>query len=94
MERSFIFKSKHGQTVGLPPRVELPKSVKQVDIVALGQARLIVPSGGAWDSWFESEGVSDDFMDTREQPSGQYRGSFRTHQPYARYQDDVLGLAP
>ena len=51
----------------------LPDSVTRVDVIALGRTRLIVPAGEAWDSWFDGEGVSGDFMDEREQPVAQER---------------------
>lgn len=73
MERASIFKSNKSQAVRLPKPVALPDSVKKVDIIPLGRARLIVPAGDAWDSWFEGEGVTDDFMGEREQPLGQQR---------------------
>lgn len=76
MERASIFKSNQSQAVRLPKPVALPESVKKVDIIALGRARLIVPAGEAWDSWFEGEGVSDDFMSEREQPPEQQREGF------------------
>lgn len=73
MERASVFKSNKSQAVRLPKGVALPDSVKQVDIVKLGRARLITPAGEAWDSWFEGEGVTDDFMSEREQPEEQSR---------------------
>ncbi len=75
MERASIFKSNKSQAVRLPKAVALPDSVKQVDIVKLGRARLITPAGEAWDSWFAGEGVTDDFMTDREQPEEQSRES-------------------
>ena len=75
MERASVFKSNKSQAVRLPKPVALPDSVKQVDIIPLGRARLIVPAGEAWDSWFEGEGVTDDFMSEREQPDQQERDS-------------------
>ena len=75
MERASIFKSNKSQAVRLPKAVALPDSVKQVDIVKLGRARLIAPAGEAWDSWFAGEGVTDDFMTDREQPEEQSRES-------------------
>lgn len=75
MERASVFKSNKSQAVRLPKGVALPDSVKQVDIVKLGRARLITPAGEAWDSWFEGEGVTDDFMTEREQPDEQGRES-------------------
>ena len=76
MERASIFKSNKSQAIRLPRPVALPKSVKQVDIIPLGRARLITPAGEAWDSWFEGDAVTSDFMSEREQPAGQERESF------------------
>ncbi len=76
MERASVFKSNKSQAVRLPKSVVLPDNVKKVDIVVLGRSRLITPAGEAWDSWFEGEGVTDDFMDEREQPDEQERELF------------------
>lgn len=76
MERASVFKSNKSQAVRLPKPVSLPETVKQVDIISLGRARLIVPAGEAWDSWFDSEGVTEDFMADRGQPEEQKRESF------------------
>lgn len=75
MERAGVFKSNTSQAVRIPKVLALPASVKQVDIVKLGRSRLISPAGESWDSWFEGEGVSDDFMCSREQPLDQERES-------------------
>ena len=71
-----LFKSNQSQAVRLPKAVELPKAVKEVDIIAVGNTRIITPSGGSWNSWFEQAGVSDDFMASRDQPNDQERESF------------------
>lgn len=73
MEQASVFRSNRSQAVRLPVQVALPDSVKRVDVIALGNARLIVPAGQAWDSWFDGEGVSDDFMAERDQPVPQER---------------------
>lgn len=73
MERVSIFKNNTSQAVRLPKAVAYPDSVQQVDIVIQGRARIITPAGESWDSWFESEGVSDDFIDSRQQPEHQNR---------------------
>jgi antitoxin VapB len=73
MERASVFRSNKSQAVRLPKPVALPDSVKKVDIIPLGCGRLIVPAGAAWESWFDGEGVTSDFMNTREQPSEQER---------------------
>ncbi|STE53192.1 Antitoxin VapB [Edwardsiella tarda] len=71
-----VFLSNRSQAVRLPKAVALPGDVKRVDVVAVGRARIITPAGESWDSWFEGEGVSADFMASREQPQGQEREEF------------------
>ena len=44
-----------------------------MDIVQLGNARLIKPARESWDHWFDRPGVSDDFMTERDQPVSQER---------------------
>jgi len=43
----------------------------------LGRGRLIVPAGEAWDSWFESESVIENFMIDREQPEEKKMDGFK-----------------
>lgn len=76
MERASVFKNNRSQAIRLPKRVAMPPDVRQVDIVALGRARLIVPAGTAWESWFAEEPVTSDFMANREQPADQERDPF------------------
>ncbi len=71
-----VFKSNRSQAVRLPKSVALPENIQAVDIVAIGNTRLITPAGGAWDSWFEGCGVTEDFMVQREQPADQEREGF------------------
>lgn len=73
MKKSSVFKTNRSQAVRLPKELALPEGVKQVDVVAVGRTRIISPSGEAWDSWFEGEDVSDDFLPKREQPEDQER---------------------
>ncbi len=68
-----LFKSNKSQAVRLPKAVEMPESISAVDIVAIGNTRIITPAGESWDVWFDSQGVSDDFMESREQPADQQR---------------------
>lgn len=76
MSQTTVFKSNRSQAVRLPKAVELPESVSRVDIIAIGRTRLITPAGESWDSWFDAEGVSDDFMIERDQPTDQQRETF------------------
>ncbi|CZT27288.1 MULTISPECIES: type II toxin-antitoxin system VapB family antitoxin [Pseudomonas] len=75
MEQSTVFKSNRSQAVRLPKAVALPNDVKRVDVVAVGRTRIISPAGEMWNSWFDGESVSDDFMAEREQPAEQQRES-------------------
>lgn len=52
MPRSTVFKSNRSQAVRLPKAVAFPEDVHQVEIVKLGQARLITPVGRRWDDFF------------------------------------------
>ena len=76
MEQSTVFQSNRSQAIRLPKAAALPEDVKRVDVVVLGRARLITPVGEAWDSWFDGEGVTADFMAEREQPAEQEREAF------------------
>lgn len=71
-----IFKSNRSQAVRLPKDVSFPESVKDVEIIKIGNKRIIVPVGQSWDDWFDSPGVSDDFMNRRQQPDDQIRDIF------------------
>ncbi|MDM4771579.1 type II toxin-antitoxin system VapB family antitoxin [Solimonas sp. SE-A11] len=76
MEQGAVFKSNRSQAIRLPKAAALPEDVKRVDVVAIGRTRVITPAGEAWDSWFDSTGVSADFMVEREQPAEQEREAF------------------
>ncbi|MCU7958602.1 MAG: antitoxin [gamma proteobacterium symbiont of Bathyaustriella thionipta] len=71
-----LFKSNRSQAVRLPKKVALPESVKEVDIVAIGNRRIITPAETLGDDWFDEARVSSDFMLDREQPDDQYRENF------------------
>lgn len=71
-----IFKSNTSQAVRLPKAVALPETIRKVDIIALGNTRLITPAGQSWDSWFDGPGVSDDFMTSLDQEPDQERDIF------------------
>ncbi|MHA7833136.1 MAG: type II toxin-antitoxin system VapB family antitoxin [Algiphilus sp.] len=73
MEKGGVFKSNTSQAVRLPKAVAFPDSVKRVDIVPIGRSLLISPAGSSWDDWFGSEGVTADFMPSRDQPEEQER---------------------
>lgn len=70
-----VFICNRSQAVRLPKAVALPDDVKDVDIIALGNQRLITPAGESWDSWFDGPNVTADFMENRDQPADQIRES-------------------
>ena len=73
MKSGAVFKSNTSQAIRLPKDVALHESIKRVDIIPVGRGRLIVPVGEGWDSWFCDEGVTENFMASREQPVDQER---------------------
>jgi antitoxin VapB len=65
--RSTIFKSNKSQAVRLPKAVAFPEDVRQVEIIKVGNARLITPVGQRWDEYFSGPTASEDFMTERDQ---------------------------
>lgn len=76
MEQTTLFMSNRSQAVRLPKAVAMPSDVKRVNVVAIGRARIITPADEAWDSWFDGESASSDFLNNRDQPADQERESF------------------
>ncbi|MBU2568762.1 MAG: antitoxin [Gammaproteobacteria bacterium] len=76
MVQTTVFKNNRSQAVRLPKEVALPDDIKSVDVIAVGNKRIISPAGTAWDDWFEGSGVSDDFMGERGQSEVQLREAF------------------
>jgi len=74
--KTTVFLSNRSQAVRLPKPVALPATVKAVEVVAVGNTRIITPAGSAWDTWFDEQGVTEDFMVSREQPEDQHREGF------------------
>ena len=71
-----IFKSNQTQAVRLPKDVAFPDSVREVEIVKVGNSRIISPVGQRWDTFFAAgPHVSDDFLAERDQ------GKFEDREP-------------
>lgn len=70
-----IFKNNQSQAVRLPKAVSISEDIKEVVITAVGNARIIAPANQSWDDWFDAKGVSDDFMENRQQENDQVRDS-------------------
>ena len=77
MARSTVFKSNRSQAVRIPKEVAFPEGVHQVEVIKMGNARLIRPVGGGWKEFFENgPRVSDDFMRERDDPPPEEREPF------------------
>lgn len=76
MEQGAVFKSNRSQAIRLPKSVALPEDVTRVDIVAIGRTRIITPAGESWDSWFDADDATPEYMTTRDQPADQEREGF------------------
>lgn len=68
-----IFQSGNSQAVRLPKGIAFPKTVKKVNVIIQGHARIITPTEETWDSWFDNKNITDDFMEERDQPPMQKR---------------------
>lgn len=74
MTRSTVFTTNRSQAVRLPKSVAFPDGVHQVDIIKIGQGRLVCPVGTRWDDLFANgPRASDDFMSERAQPAPEER---------------------
>jgi antitoxin VapB len=74
MARSTVFVSNRSQAVRLPKALAFPEGVHQVEIIRLGNSRLITPVGRRWDEFFANgPQVSEDFMNERDQQPAQER---------------------
>lgn len=70
-----IVTHKNSQAVRLPREVAFPDHVQKVEVLELGNSRLLTPVHNRWDSFFAGPRVTDDFMADREQVAAQERES-------------------
>jgi antitoxin VapB len=69
-----LFTNNTTQAVRLPKDVAFPAGVVDVEVLVVGDARVIVPAGRGWKYYFEhARPVSEDFMVERRQPEPQER---------------------
>lgn len=72
-----LFLSNRSQAVRIPADLRMPDSVKEVEVRACGQERVIAPVGRGWDSFFlDGPGVSDDFLAERADQEQSEREAF------------------
>ena len=61
-----LFLSNRSQAVRIPAHLRLPDSVKDVEVRACGEERIISPLGRRWDTFFQDAlPVPDDFLQER-----------------------------
>ena len=69
-----LFQSNRTQAVRLPKDVAFPPGVDEVEVLVVGEARVIVPKGRRWSDYFANGPFSDeDFLKDRAQPGPQER---------------------
>ena len=69
-----IFRTNKTQAVRLPKDVAFPPGVEEVEVLVVGEARLIAPKGRRWASYFADGPFADaEFMADRAQPDEQER---------------------
>ncbi len=72
--RSTVFKSNRSQAVRLPKAVAFPEGVREVEIIKVGESRIITPAGRRWSDFFLSgPRASEDFMTERDDPPPEER---------------------
>jgi antitoxin VapB len=77
MTRTTLFTSNRSQAVRLPKAVAFPEGTHQVEVLKIGDSRLITPVGKRWDDFFlHGPRASEDFMEDRPQPPTDEREPF------------------
>ncbi len=74
MARSTVFTTNRTQAVRLPKAVAFPDGVREVEVIKIGNSRVVSPLGRRWEDFFlHGPRVSDDFMTERVDPPPQER---------------------
>jgi antitoxin VapB len=70
--RTKLFTSNRTQAVRLPKDVRFPDGVTTVEVLKVGNARLIVPQGESWNEFFDNGPYfSADLLARRDDPPAQ-----------------------
>lgn len=72
MATTRVFKNNQSQAVRIPKALEWPEDVREVEVIADGNARIVSPVDLVWDSWFAGPPAGESFPD-RDQPDVQQR---------------------
>ncbi len=72
--RSTVFKTNRTQAVRLPKQVAFAEGIREVEVIRIGQSRIVSPVGNRWDDLFANgPHTSADFMRERPQPTPEER---------------------
>ena len=75
--RSKVLRTDEGQFVELPNDVAFPEHIREVEIINVGQSRVITAIGHLWYDFFQSgPRASGDFMAERADPPAEERDEF------------------
>lgn len=69
MERGHVIRTQRRQWVSLPASAALQEGVTEVEVLVIGRPRVMVAAGERWDSWFDEEPASEEFIGERDQLS-------------------------
>ena len=81
MSRTTLFLSNRTQAVRLPKAVAFPEGVREVEVYAQGNARVIVPADDRWSSFFAMPGVDEERPIERDQAGFEVRDLFGDDDP-------------
>ncbi|TCP96950.1 antitoxin VapB [Cricetibacter osteomyelitidis] len=77
MQKASIFKNNRNQAIRLPQSAAFPEHIKQVEVVCIGNTRILTPIGERWQTWAKMPSqLTDDCFMEREQPVEQEREGF------------------
>lgn len=66
MPQGSVFHCHRHQTIRLPKESAFPKGVKRVEVISIGETRILIPDGNSWDEWFDGQDATADFLNTRD----------------------------
>ena len=66
--RTRLFKTNRSQAVRIPKALAFPEGVEEVEIIKVGNTRIITPVGKNWEEYFKNGPfVTEDFLTERMQ---------------------------
>ncbi|MCK2047140.1 MULTISPECIES: type II toxin-antitoxin system VapB family antitoxin [Chromohalobacter] len=66
MPQGSVFHSQRHQTIRLPRESAFLNGVKRIEIISIGETRILIPEGNSWDEWFDGQDATADFFNTRD----------------------------